>query len=251
MAISRAQKKKKEEHVEFDKDFWMVTFGDLLSLLLTFFVLLFAMSTLDDKTLKEMFTAFSGGAGALSLSDVVPIEAPISERLTLVRQMKLREFKEFIEEEASQRGAISIETESLLEGLLMADVTISRRGPSFVFTFPSEKMFAKGSAAINPDLAPTLKRMGDILRFSASKLVVEGHTDDVPISTAQFPSNWELSAARAANVMMFFVENTPITTDRLSAAGYADTRPLVQNISETYRARNRRVDIVIRQAPEA
>lgn len=250
MTISRAQKKKKAKAAEFDKDFWMVTFGDLLSLLLTFFVLLFSMSTLDNKVLKEMFTAFAGGAGPLELTEIAPTSPLISPRLTLARQMGYKEFMEFLKKERGrEKAALEIEEESLLEGLLLADVTISRRGPSFVLSFPSKNMFRPGSAAINPEILPTLKRLGEVLRFSQSELIIEGHTDDIPISTDRFPSNWELSAARAANVMRYMAGNTPVGMDRLSAVGYADTRPLAPNLSESYRARNRRVDIVIRQAP--
>jgi len=252
MAISTAQKKKKkDEEPGFDKDFWMVTFGDLLSLLLTFFVLLFAMSTLDDKMLKEMFTPFSGGAGVLSLSDMFPVEKPVNEKVAMARQMGLKEFMDMMNKERMKKGgAMVIDTKGLIEGLVLADVTIRKRGPSFVFSFPSGKMFARGSAALNPDNLPALKRLGDILRFSDSDLVIEGHTDDIPISTPAFPSNWELSAARAANVMRYLAENTTIKVERLYSAGFADTRPVVRNLSESYRARNRRVDIVVRQAPE-
>ena len=252
MAISTAQKKKKkDEGTEFDTEFWMVTFGDLLSLLLTFFVLLFSMSTLDDKTLKEMFSAFAGGAGVLMLTDIFPVQPPPVPKMVLARQVGMKDFLEFLKrQKGKERGALEIKAKSLMESLLLADVTVGRRGPSFVLTFPSARMFSKGSAAINPEIKPTLRRLGEALRFSESRLVIEGHTDDTSISTARYPSNWELSAMRAANVMRYMVENTPLTAERMTAVGYADTRPLVKNLSEKYRARNRRVEIVIQQAAE-
>ncbi len=250
MAISAAQKKKKKKGKgeDFDPDFWMVTFGDLLSLLLTFFVLLFSMATLDDKSLKEMFSTFSGGAGVLMFSDTFPIESPIPESVFVPKQFQVTEFLRFLQKEMEEDTTVSTETSDLVEAMLMEDVSIKKRGPTFILSFQNKEMFSAGSSEINPKLTSILKRLGGVLRFSSSRIVVEGHTDDIPISTPRYPSNWELSSARAAKVMDFFLENTTVGKDRISIAGFGDSKPVVRNINDAFRARNRRVDILIIQA---
>ncbi|VAX18266.1 Flagellar motor rotation protein MotB [hydrothermal vent metagenome] len=253
MAIAVAQKKKKKKEIEdFDSEFWMVTFGDLLSLMLTFFVLMFSMSAIDDKTLKDMFTAFVGGAGPLMLTESMPMDRPSQQRLVHVRPIELKKFLEFLQSQQADRKDKSFvpEYKSVLNALLISGVTIKKRGPSLVFSLPGESLFAPGSAKMSPKLKPALRRLSSVMRFSDTMFVIEGHTDNVPISTRRFPSNWELSATRAASVMQFFIDETPITAERLRAIGYGDTKPLVRNLSDNYRARNRRIDIILVQAAE-
>lgn len=251
MAVSTAQKKKKNGEGEGpDPEFWMVTFGDLLSLLITFFVLLFSMSSLDDQVLEDaFFSAFVGGAGALSFGGGAAVERPKPPPPPFQRPVGLREFFEYLlEQELADKKALLASVTELDESLLAHDVKIKNRGGKFVMTFPSEQMFAVGSAALKEDVKRTLDNLGNVLQYSESDIVIEGHTDDVPISTAMYASNWELSAARASNVMMYLVDRTPLKPDKIQAVGYADTKPVVKNISESYRARNRRVEIVVRQA---
>jgi chemotaxis protein MotB len=254
MALSRkAQKKKSEGGDGFDPDAWMLTFSDLLSLLLTFFVLLFSMKTLDNQVLKEMFTAFSGGAGPLSFTEFFPVEPLRRPQLVAPHTMSIKQFLDFLETEAAKTGQItSINVAGLVDALLLSEATIRKRGPNFVISFPNTNMFAPGSAELSPSARIALDRLTDAIQYSQSKIIIEGHTDDLPISTPRYPSNWELSAGRATAVMRYLVEGTGMKMDRILAAiGYADTQPIVGNISEAYRVRNRRVDIVIEQpAPE-
>lgn len=233
-----------------DPEFWMVTFGDLLSLLITFFVLLFSMSSLDDQVLEDaFFSTFVGGAGALSFGGGAAVERPKPPPPLFQRPLGLREFFEYLlEQEIADKKSLLASVTELDENLLSQEVKVKKRGDRFVMTFPSEQMFAVGSATLKEDVKRTLDTLADVLQYSESDIVIEGHTDDVPISTARYASNWELSAARASNVMMYLVDKTPLTADKIQAVGYADTKPVVKNISESYRARNRRVEIVVRQA---
>lgn len=252
MGVSTAQKKKKERPAgdEPDPEQWMVTFGDLLSLLITFFVLLFSMGTLDEQILEEMFfSSFIGGAGALSFGERVSVESLKAEKIIAKRQQGIKQFYEWLlEKDESDKMLTSLE--GLAQSLLATDVIIKRRGPSFVLSFPSANMFEPGGAELRPEIKQVLSDLGQVLRFSESEIIIEGHTDDIPISTLKFPSNWELSATRSANVMRYFKDETPVNVDRLGIIGFADSQPLVKSISDSYRARNRRIEIVIRQAPE-
>jgi len=106
-------------------------------------------------------------------------------------------------------------------------------------------LFDLGSAELKPSARQVLDRVAQVLRAVPNPVLIEGHSDNLPIRTAQYPSNWELSAARAARVLRYLVQKGGIPSQRLIAAGYADTRPLVPNNSPANRAQNRRVDIAI------
>lgn len=253
MAVAAAQKKKKKKKIEGDEpdpEQWMVTFGDLLSLLITFFVLLFSMATLDQQVLEDaFFSSFIGGAGALSFGHGSAVESVKADRIISKRQQGLRAFHEFLLDK-SKSDKMLTSLAGMAESLLAADVVVKRRGPSFVLAFRSEKMFEPGRAKLKPSMTKALKDLGEVLRYSETEIMIEGHTDNIQIATQKYPSNWELSATRAANVMLFFIDQTDIGAERLGSVGYADTKPIVRNVSEDYRARNRRVEIVIRQADE-
>jgi chemotaxis protein MotB len=106
-------------------------------------------------------------------------------------------------------------------------------------------LFERGSASLQRGSREVLDEIAGLLRDIPNQVTVEGHTCDLPIHTAQFPSNWELSTARATQVIRYFIEQGQVPAQRLAAAGYADSRPLEPNTSEATRARNRRVDVVI------
>lgn len=252
MGLSRAQKKKKAgEEEEFDTEGWMLTFGDLLSLLLTFFVLLFSMKTLDDQVLKEMFTAFSGAAGPLWFTDRFPMEKIRRDYIVAPHTMSIKQFLDFLAEEGSKSEVMSpVSVAGMEEALLLSQGTLRKKGPKFVVTFPGATMFQPASATLTPTARTALDRLADAMQYSDSKMIIEGHTDDLPIDTPRFPSNWELSAARAGEVMRYLIDEKGMQPERiLGAIGYGDSRPLVRNISESYRARNRRVEMVIEQTP--
>ena len=105
-------------------------------------------------------------------------------------------------------------------------------------------LFDVGVASVSPQAFPLLKKVGAIIAETRYEVRVEGHTDDVPISTVQFPSNWELSTARAVNVLRYFIETYQVPRDRLAAEGFGEFQPLVPNSSSENRAKNRRVEII-------
>ena len=252
MGISRSRKKKEGDGgAEFDTEAWMLTFGDLLSLLLTFFVLLFSMKTLDNQVLKEMFTAFSGGAGPLWFTDRFPMERMYRDYLVAPHTMSIKQFLDFLADEgASSEVMAQVSITGVEEALLIGQGSVRKQGPKFVVTFSGSAMFAPASASLTPSAMTALDRLADAMQYSHSRMVIEGHTDDLPVDTPRFPSNWELSAARASEVMRYLIDVKKMDPARiLGAFGYADSRPIVRNISESYRARNRRVEIVIEQAP--
>lgn len=221
--------KKKEDAPPGGAPLWVVTYGDMVTLVLCFFVALFAFSSIDSKKYQEvqlsLRTAFGGAGGVLTGNPSV-FEAPIIPP-SPVEQM-YKELKEAVDS-SKWKG--------------QAEVTITERGITISF---KEKLFFKiGSAAILSEAYPVLDSVGKILKERKYPLRIEGHTCDLPIRSAQFPSNWELSAIRAINVTKFLINRVGFEPERISMAGYGQYHPLVPNINEENRARNRRVDIVV------
>ena len=132
---------------------------------------------------------------------------------------------------------------------LQENVDITWKGGELVIGIKARIFFASGSAALTEEAKPLLAELSMALE-GAHKIVVEGHTDDIPIHTAEFPSNWELSAVRASTVVRFFIETGRIAPGKLTAVGFAHYVPLVPNGSEENRASNRRVEIKIRHPKE-
>lgn len=220
--------KKKEDIPAPGAPLWNVTYGDMVTLVLCFFVALFAFSSIDAKKYEQvqlsLRSALGGTGGVLSGSESVfdakLIPSPV--------QQMYQEIKEAIED-SKWKGK--------------AEVTITERGITISF---KEKMFFKiGSAQIYSEAESILENVGKILKERKFPLRIEGHTCDLPIRSAQFPSNWELSAIRATNVAKFLINQVGFEPERISIAGYGQYHPLVPNDSEENRAKNRRVDIVI------
>ncbi len=220
--------KKKPDEPAPGAPLWNVTYGDMVTLVLCFFVALFAFSSIDSKKYQEMQlslrAAFGGEGGVLTGSPSV-FNAQIVP--SPVEQM-YQELKKAVED-TKWKGK--------------AEVTITERG--ITISFKEKLFFNIGSASITSEAYPVLESVGRILKARRYPLRVEGHTCDLPIRSAQFPSNWELSALRAINVAKFLINRVEFEPERISVAGYGQYHPLVPNDSEENRARNRRVDIVI------
>jgi len=221
--------KKKPEEPAPGAPLWNVTYGDMVTLVLCFFVALFAFSSIDAKKYEQvqlsMRSAF-GGAGGVLQGNVSVFDAPIIQQRQI--EQLFQDIKRVIDD-TKWKG--------------QAEVTITERGITISF---KEKLFFKiGSAQIMPDAEVILEGVGKILKERRYPLRIEGHTCDLPIRSSQFPSNWELSAIRAINVTKFLINRVGFEPERISVAGYGQYHPLIKNDSEENRARNRRVDIVI------
>jgi len=216
---------------------WMVTFADLMSLLLTFFVLLLSMSSIKiDRyrlALGSIRTAF-GAKDDLSLS-----EMPSGEDVL----PSLRE-----NQGGQGQGPTPDQMEEQLEKLLVktgleeeGHAKLIKHG--VMLQLNGDLLFESGEAKINPAALPVLDGLADYIATVDRSIDIIGHTDDVPISTSVYPSNWELSAARAGQAVRYMVERG-VDPDQLRAIGQADTVPVVPNDSAENRAKNRRVEFV-------
>ncbi len=213
---------------------WLTTFNDLITLLMVFFILVFAMSKGDMKKIREFRSAIIGGLGVLEKNSVKSdglIEATRPEAYS-GQEIRKAPVPEAIREMIAQLDAMpEIEMEDTEKGM--------------VIRITGNLFFNSGSSAINPKGYSLLKKIGPLISRLPNRVRVEGHTDNVPISTALFPSNWELSAARAVNIVKFLSDRMNVYPRRLSAVGYGESRPIKPNDTPGNRALNRRVEIVL------
>lgn len=218
---------------------WLLTYADMITLLMAFFIMLYSMSILNLNKFRQVAISIRSGFGGLNEGQGRSIlgtsgqfsikPAPIEGDAAGVSRQVVREIQRFIREEKLENGVRLRPDERGLVVSLVADGLL----------------FGKGQADLSPAAMKIIDRVAGVLRNEPNRIRVEGHTCDLPIVSSKYPSNWELSTARAATVVRYLIQKQGIQPYRLEAAGYADSKPLVPNTSERNRALNRRVDIVI------
>ena len=253
---------------------WMSTFSDLMNLLLCFFVMLFAMSTLEESKLHELVAAmnntisiFDGGANAIG--DGMLISNGVSQLNELDRYINstgrtadsenddqnIQEYEpskesmeEILEQQQLQENEALSERmeEALQENSIYDQVDVSFTAQYVQLTMNGALLFDSGSAELKEESKQILQKVGDILQYYGTGTIeIEGHTDNVPINSSRYPSNEELSSARALSVFYFLEENTSLNPRDLRHAGMGDRVPIADNSTAEGRSRNRRVEIRI------
>lgn len=247
---------------------WVVTFADLMSLLMCFFVLLLSFSEMDAIRFKEIAAemasafgvqrdvpAFEPPMGTSPIFDKFSPGVPQPTPVDSVRQQttqdapQLRTFTSDarVEEAVERQMESSVEElrEVLEDQISQGLMQLERDRERIVIRIEERGSFPSGSADMSAGLATLLASIADVLADMPGMLTVEGHTDDIPIRTARFRSNWDLSAARAASVANALLDKQVLQPTRLSVQGYAETRPRADNATVEGRALNRRVEIII------
>lgn len=223
---------------------YMNTYGDMMTLLLTFFILLFSMSSLDASKFRAFIESFSSSSGLLDGGEVLLNDSGMvgAELQVMPEELTDEEKMEKVKEELEQ--FIQIED-------LEYQVGVQQKGDEVILTFEDMLLFETGKAYIKPAAVPVLGTLGEKLGMYLGEgynLKIEGHTDNIPIKTVQFPSNWELSAARAIAVAKFFIEEMDFDPTTVSTEGFGEYRPIADNSAEQGRAMNRRVEIKLTKA---
>lgn len=302
-----SKKRPKNHGEEEGGEAWLLPYSDLMTLLLAVFIVLFAVSKVDEKKAKDMSRAFSegmmtvdGGAGVMSGhgdaiiplypdaidEDVSPVESTnetestedstqetISGTDNASQETIISGTEGATQEDAtsntdtatSQAGLSDQELEQFLgtyeldnlkelqtkfqELFINAGMTdvistsIDSRG--LVISLSNSVLFDSGSAKIKSENEDTLNKMAGIINGLDNYIRIEGHTDNHPISTTTYPSNWELSTARASSVVRFFVDKCSVSPEKLVAVGYGEYKPIADNATAEGRSKNRRIDIIV------
>ncbi|MDR3001073.1 MAG: flagellar motor protein MotB [Fibromonadaceae bacterium] len=215
---------------------WMTTFSDMVTLLLTFFVLLLSMANFEPVKYALTVQSLQGAFGVLETFPTIPIH-PIVQipKKTGDEQTKKQSLKD------AEKIKEIVQTKNL-ESAVKVDIT--EKGIAIMLRDPVG--FASGSADLKEQGQEILRDISDVIKDNPDlKVRVEGHTDNVPISSARFRSNWELSSARSLSVVQLLADQTGIKPENMSAVGYGEHRPIAPNATPDDRARNRRIQIFV------
>lgn len=218
---------------------WMATFSDLATLLLTFFVLLLSFAEMDNNRFKIMAGSMKEAFGVQTDSPPGMFEA---RSTTPIEVLKSGNPARVITKK--QLKAIKRLKNYLKKNKLEDDIEVASSERGMLLRLKDHLTFPPGAAELKPEAVPVLAEIRRMLDAFPAGLSVEGHTDDVPIKSARFPSNWELSSARAVAVLRGIEGDKKLANDKVSVVGHADRKPLVDNDSPEHRAVNRRVELV-------
>lgn len=264
-------KKRHTEHEHENEERWLLSYADMITLLMAFFVVLYAMSNVDSKKYEKLAASLSESLGPrqvtpvnldlnpparregersrrpsdrVSPPPVPPAPVPDPEEDVKSQTDKRKEKAERLRDEV---------VDKLLREDSREDIMVSVSGDfrEVSIRLAASLLFQPGSAEMEQSAVPMLEEMAAILLPLQLPIMIEGHTDNVPINTAEFQSNWQLSAARAANVLLYMQNQFGLPPTLLSASGYGEYRPITDNDTPENRARNRRVEFVVAVPDEA
>ncbi len=239
-----ARKKYEEEHENHER--WLVSYADFITLLFAFFVVMYAISSVNEgkyRILANALGAAFGTAPAISTTQVSTERQPALTFRKLTPAQKRQAAALRREREAMTDIAGRIQT-ALAPLVNQGIVRVTQTSRGVKVEINASILFAPGDAKLTGESGEALKAIAQILKDDSHVLQVEGHTDNLPISTALFPSNWELSSVRASSVVRLFVDNG-IADNRLTAVGHGANFPVGPNETVEGRLRNRRVEIMI------
>ena len=238
-------KHKHEEHENHER--WLVSYADFITLLFAFFVVMYSISSVNVGKYRTVSESIKAALNPVVSPPSSPAPFTLSTNKSALTAPDAPGSKEIVVRKL--RNLVK----SIKAVPQMSTVRITEKvNGDIVITIPDQLLFNSGEAAVRTEALPFLEGLGGAIIELNRYTRVEGHTDNVPIRTAQFPSNWELSAARAVMVVRVLSELYGVQTDHLAAVGHADTRPVTSNLDAEQRAKNRRVEVVIlEQAPPA
>jgi chemotaxis protein MotB len=254
-------KRKPQEHVNHER--WLVSYADFITLLFASFVVLYSSSQVDERKASRLALAIQVAFQELGVFQSSNTKIPIKdedalpfENVQIVENInKDTDLKRIVN---PMKGVVSSaeEAQSLLEAqeaiqkalnpeIQRREVAMSMRREGLVVSLREMGFFDSGSATIRPGSLDAISRLGGVLKQRPENLRIEGHTDNVPIHTARFSSNWELSTARATDLIQLLITSYGLPPSHLSAAGYGEFHPVSSNDTSEGRAQNRRLDVVI------
>lgn len=239
-----ARRRKRDEHDNHER--WLISYADFVTLLFAFFVVMYSISSVNEgkyKTFSDSLNiAFSQDPNSTAVN-VVPGQSP--QMLKVLVDKRTARLVEQQRKAQAQMKAVDESLRQVLAPLIaqgLVGIHQSKRG--VVVDISASTLFKEGEERLQPGAQETLQQLAQVLNREDKSVEVEGHTDDVPIKTAQFPSNWELSSGRASSVVRMLA-SYGVPEKRLAAVGMAANQPIVENDTPEHRAKNRRVSITI------
>ena len=271
----RVKKHEEEEHENHER--WLVSFADMMTLLMVLFIVLFAMATVDvnkfdalkrslngDETAAHSVIEGGGSNSVIEGGEVSKLETSDSDPAVQFNLPTLAPSKTYqgaagkalldkqakekaLADEAATLKGVREEIQASLDAAGLSDkVKFTTNGRGLIVSIVTDQvLFDVGQARVRPEAKPILDAIGKPLKSVGRDIAVEGYTDNSPIATAQFPSNWELSTARATSVLRYLVEKEGVSSSTVVASGYGSEREAVPNDSDAHRSQNRRVEVVV------
>ena len=241
-----AKKRKKHKHEEEVSEAWLLPYADILTLLLALFIVLFASSSVDQQKLEQMSQAFNqvfeGGTGIFEQPS--PIEMPDAPNDS--GQGEDGESTAYIEDQQALAEIQDSVDEYIAVNALEKQFATELTDEGLLVTIRDNILFDMGQAEVKPEYRQIAEDIAELLVFDPPRnVVITGHTDNIPISSSEFSSNWELSVMRSVNFLKILVENNTIDPLYFSAKGYGEYKPVASNDTAEGRAQNRRVEVLI------
>jgi chemotaxis protein MotB len=259
--MARRKKKREEEHENNER--WLVSYADFITLLFAFFVTMYSVSRVDGKKMGSAVESLQRALGsviAVQTTQREPGVFHVNRTPSMVNITPIQGAKGRLSGEKENFEKLAQEIKKEVDSLPKAKAENTAPNPNQI-TFLFEKrgmvirvsehlFFKSGDASILPEFSPILDILGRTLEQVPNHIRIEGHTDSIPIHTPKFPSNWELSTARATNVLRYLLTHFHFSPENLSATGYAEYHPVDSNDTSEGRFQNRRVDLVILNSKE-
>ncbi|HVI10164.1 MAG TPA: flagellar motor protein MotB [Candidatus Binatia bacterium] len=254
-------RRKKEAHANHER--WLVSYADFITLLFAFFVVLYASSQVDKRKVGKLALAIQVAFQELGVFPASTTQIPLdlNEPMPFAQVQAVENANHAAElarvlshptdalgASAGQADLATLQSElqqALKQEIKLHEVSMRRETEGLVVSLREFGFFDSGSATIKQQSLPAVDRIASILLIRTYRLRIEGHTDNIPIHNSRISSNWELSTARATELVRLLIDRNGFPPDRLSAAGYAEYHPIASNDTPQGRAQNRRVDIVI------
>jgi chemotaxis protein MotB len=238
--MRKRRRNRANEAIHHDR--WLVSYADFVTLLFAFFVVMYALSASNESRYQAVAQSIEAAFLEKKRQVNIQQDEALKERVDHVSPIKLDE--EWVADSRQLQQASSQLAQQLNEQIKDQLVAVNKGNSWIELQMNSELLFLSGSADLAANSLPVLKKVAEILQPLPNQIQVEGHTDNLPIGTSKFPSNWELSSARATTVVRELIKNG-INPPRLSAIGYGEFHPVADNKIEAGRFKNRRVSLLI------
>lgn len=258
-----SKKTRHEEHEEHADESWLLPYSDLMTLLVALFIVMYSMSATDAKKFQEMSDAFSsvlnGGSGVLEERAAMPSRnqqdlGKNDDELNVSKKTEEEEMAKLRQQEQEDLEKLKKQFDQYINQNGLTDLLSTKLNQSqLMITISDNALFASGQAIVKDDSRQLAKSISTMLQqFPDYEVVVQGHTDNIPISNSEYSSNWDLSADRALQFMKILLLNTNLNPRKFSAIGYGEYHPISDNTTAVGRSKNRRVEVsIIRKYQES